>query len=1296
MKPISSSALLSLLGLTLACGVARGQSPAPPVTPHPPIAVRFTLARPGLVTLVIEDAQGRRVRNLISETPFLAGRNVAYWDGLDDLGRDPDAARHGVYDIPGRLVPAGTYRVRGLARPPLTVRYEMMPYTHGDPGWDTKDKAAGWLANHTAPQAALWVPEKDAKRGPGGDTPGGQVLVGSYVTEGGSGLAWLDMTGRKRYGQFWIGGVWTGAPFLAYDAGAAPQAGVYAYTASAWADELRLHGLVTTANKAAAPGDTRFGSGDDRPVLTPTWKFPGGGGAWNSSSPLAAVGGLAVWNGLVAITLPKLHQILFVDAVDHKALGTAALADPRGVAFDAQGRLLALSGATLLRFPPPPADGTGLVSETGLGTPLEMVGWKATANARAEDAPKALGGGPGAHWGTGAAQTPGQSFTVDMGRPRTFTSASLTSPASDYPRGLEVSVSGDGLHWSKPLARGEGQEAGPDRARIGIAALAFPPTTARYLRLVQTGTSHDHWWSIDSLQVCASAARPLPGGEVLAGTVGKDLGGQGTPTPTRRAGVGAPRPLLLPRPSALASPLQDPQGIALDARGEIYISDRGTSHQVKVFAPDGRFLRAIGHPGRPSQGWYDAGHMNDPAGLTVDGKGRLWVAEDNYQPKRVSVWDAQTGALLHAYYGPYKYGGGGVLDPQDRTLFHLDGMTLKLDWKTAAARPIDVYYRQGVAATPTLGDDVDTAPMTPLYAHGHRYVTNCYTTNATNGAAAAILWEIQPNGVAKGVAAVGRANDWGLLKTPAFRSRWPAGADPGADGWWYAEGAAKNASLFIWNDLNGDGKVQPNEVAMRQTDTGSVTVAPDLSFVVARAKTEGAAKGSGEQALRFAPVGFTASGTPRYRLDAGQTLSAGAQPEESTGMGQALLGTDGWTVLTTAPLPFHASAVGGSHHGVPTWQYPSLWPGLHPSHDAPLPDRPGELIGTTRLLGGFVTPKGSDAGRLWAINGNKGNVYLFTQDGLFVATLFQDSRLKGWDAPRAIRGMSVADLSLQEESFYPTITQTVADGKIYLQGDGCLLDVGGLEGIRRLPITELTVSPADLEAARAYFSGQEARRQAGAAAQSGPLPVALRAAPPGVDGDLSDWAKTDFVPVDNHTSAALCVSGGRLYAAFKTGDGSLLSARPEALQNLFKSGGALDLMLDTIPGGERLLVTRVGDKTTAVLYRPHVPGTTTDPVKFVSMIGLNKTTLMDRVDDVSDKVTLAGTGGDYEFSVPLSLLSLSPQGGQTIHGDIGLLRGNGFQTLQRVYWHNKATGLVSDLASEAELTPALWGTWKFR
>ncbi len=137
-------------------------------------------------------------------------------------------------------------------------------------------------------------------------------------------------------------------------------------------------------------------------------------------------------------------------------------------------------------------------------------------------------------------------------------------------------------------------------------------------------------------------------------------------------------------------------------------------------------------------------------------------------------------------------------------------------------------------------------------------------------------------------------------------------------------------------------------------------------------------------------------------------------------------------------------------------------------------------------------------------------------------------------------------------------------------------------------------------------------------------------------------------------------------------------------------------MLDAIPGGLRLLVAQSKDKTTAMLYRPKVPGTTTEPVKFTSNIGTRKMVEMDRVDEVSDQVQLASESGSYEFSVPLQLLGLESCVGKQIKGDLGILRGKGFQTLQRVYWHNTSAGLVSDLASEAELTPELWGTFEFK
>ena len=99
-------------------GEAPLETACPPSVPapalHGPIPVRFTLNAPGYVTLVIESADGRRMRNLVSETPFPAGPNTVWWDATDDLARDLNAPRHGVYRIPAQLVAPGTYRVRGL------------------------------------------------------------------------------------------------------------------------------------------------------------------------------------------------------------------------------------------------------------------------------------------------------------------------------------------------------------------------------------------------------------------------------------------------------------------------------------------------------------------------------------------------------------------------------------------------------------------------------------------------------------------------------------------------------------------------------------------------------------------------------------------------------------------------------------------------------------------------------------------------------------------------------------------------------------------------------------------------------------------------------------------------------------------------------------------------------------------------------------------------------------------------------------------------------------------------------
>ncbi len=1133
------------------------------------IPVTFSLKEPGQVTLVIEGADGKRVRNLISETAFPAGENTVWWDGLDDLGRDPEAAKNAIFHIPGKLVPPGDYTVRGLVHPPIDITYLLTPYTEGKPPWNNGDHSAQWLTNHSAPSDVIFVPAGQAPLRDGKPTSaGGQLLVCSRVAEGGSGLAWLDTKGQKLWGQHWLGGVWTAASHLAVDQGNSPVEGVYAYAAASWPgdkyndyrSELRLHKLVGTDHRVKAPKDKRFGSGEDRPVLEPTYSVP-------LNAPLpddfakrpereqkalarersADLSGLAVRNGIVYAAFEQLNHVVVIDVRAAKTLGTVVIPGARGLAFDKSGNLHALSQGQLLRFK-----------------------------------------------------------------------------------------------------------------------------------------------------------------------------------------LDAQNPLQLPKPKVITSDLEDPQDLIIDDKGVIYVSDWGNRHQILRFKPDGKALAPIGEPGKPSVGTYNVRHMNQPAGMALDDQGNLWVTENSHIPKRVSVWKLSDGSLVDALYGPMRYGGSGAVDPRDPTRFFYDddhGGTIefKLDYQTGRSTPLSIPYLAADDHTGLDGRYVGGAPSYPIHNGGRLYLTNAYSA-ATTGRRSATLWRLDDDGIARIVSAAGSTIDSAGEVMPAFQrseivAKMPAG---------FTSGKGK-ALFFVWSDLNGDQLLDPDEVQFTQmkdlTDKksyrdsiGFLSVTDDLTWTAAAV---------GDVILQLQPVSINAAGAPVYDLSKPTILARGVQSPASSGGGQALAAKDGWTVTTTPIAPLPREAVGGVRNGEAMWSYPSLWPGLHASHNAPVPTEPGQVIGTTRAIGNVIdAPPGSDVGQLWGINSDKGTIYVFTVDGLFVTRLFQDSRTTSWNAPEAIPGMSVAHLSLNQECFGPTWTRTDA-GEVLLQAGatGNILRVDHLDKVRRLPDQKLNVTREQLAAAQLANLHAEAARQAASSAKREPLIGKILAQAPVIDGQLDDWSQADWVTIDQRTrgvgnwgstkvitSASLTISGDRLYLAWKTAEPDLLRSSGESMVNLFKTGGALDLMIgvdatadakrrDPAKGDQRLLVTQVKGKTTAVLYAQVSPGTTTQPVPFGSPL---RTIRFDRVDLVSDDVVLASENttnlkrdssgkfieANYELSVPLALLGFEPQAGETYKFDIGILRGDGAQTLQRAYWSNKASGLVADIPSEAELTPALWGELK--
>ena len=126
---------------------------------------------------------------------------------------------------------------------------------------------------------------------------------------------------------------------------------------------------------------------------------------------------------------------------------------------------------------------------------LDRSAWTATASSSASGTTPAdaIDGNTSTRWSTGAAQTNGQWYQLDFGQTQTFNRLLLDAGTStgDYPRGYQVQVSSDGTSWTT-VATGTGTSQ--------AVLVQFPVQVARYLKIIQTGTS-SNWWSIQELNV---------------------------------------------------------------------------------------------------------------------------------------------------------------------------------------------------------------------------------------------------------------------------------------------------------------------------------------------------------------------------------------------------------------------------------------------------------------------------------------------------------------------------------------------------------------------------------------------------------------------------------------------------------------------------------------------------------------------------------------------------------------------------------------------------------------------------
>ena len=83
--------------------------------------------------------------------------------------------------------------------------------------------------------------------------------------------------------------------------------------------------------------------------------------------------------------------------------------------------------------------------------------------------------------------------------------------------------------------------------------------------------------------------------------------------------------------------------------------------------------------------------------------------------------------------------------------------------------------------------------------------------------------------------------------------------------------------------------------------------------------------------------------------------------------------------------------------------------------------------------------------------------------------------------------------------------------------------------------------------------------------------------------------------------------------------------------------------------------------------------------------------------DAKATINRRASGYTVEAAVPLATLGFNPQPGKSYKLDLGVIFSDAPGTTRslRMYWANKATGLVNDVPGEIMPSPNLWGDGQF-
>jgi len=764
-----------------------------------------------------------------------------------------------------------------------------------------------------------------------------------------------------------------------------------------------------------------------------------------------------------------------------------------------------------------------------------------------------------------------------------------------------------------------------------------------------------------------------------------------------------------PTPKALAlGGIDKPGPLTTDKDGNLCVLDRGPDYQVKVFDAAGKLVRSVGTKG--GQGTrleFDSQALRGVEAISFDDDGRLWAAENGDQDnvkgrgfvRRVAVW-TPAGALLKDFVGTTWYSANVTcLHEQDPSLALGYGVIYKLEpgkkpgyrpWKyVTTGQPDDAPLWHGTGAPWTLFGSVRMF-RSDVSGKMREYILQA------NGFP--ILFQAGDGGDYRPVVAVG---------SHEINKAFPAVKD-------------EPKALFIWSDVNGDAKPQADEFQRLPGTTYHADVgvgyppSRELFWYV--------------EGLSLKPAKFTPAGVPVYDVAAAKRLPV---PQHYVPVGKHLVAGVGGTFNSPRDGVYaNGHRLFADRDGRVTAKYRVNWGGVHASWSSTpgyTPGQTGRSIGDLHYAG--VVEANKDIGSVVAVQGNYGQSFVFSEDGLFVAPLFKDSRQnpKGWGAKEEF-GADWTDVSMYGECFGGQMCRQ-DDGKVrYLFGrNACqVVRVEGLEAVKRFDAGTVDLK-GPTAAGTPAPKPDAAERVLRVPNVKGTFPRFK------ADGDAAEWNDVPRreVKVGDDVVARMAVAhtldhlwilaevddpspwknaGADAKLAFKTGDaidlciGTDTQPRPRGhLTHIPKTDPALAKPDRTMPvvGDLRVLVSSgpKGKGAVATAYRPLKPEAKMDEtMTFTSPVKSHRYESVTNVTGLQAAIKESKTGYVIEIRLDTAALDLrDAAAGLRLRADVGVLWGNeaGLVTERRAYLFNRgpAASVVSDTPTEAELHPAEWGVW---